>query len=612
MNRRERRAAVARGKASSSPADIADLTAQAKQAYQQGRLEQAEVICKQILARDASDKIGLNLLGVVYQSSGRHRLAIKKFTDVIALDALDAICHYNIACSYQLLGQRHDAAVHFKRAIGLGMGDEKDVEEFIMQNPVVVACVGRTVDRLRAADKPEVLFGAADLAAIADDILLRCALELVMLRGVTLELFLTQLRLALLRLADANVSHGAAVDDGVIGLFCALAQQCFINEYVFAQSEMETALAGRLHDLLERQSAAGGYISPLLLAAVAAYVPLHSLPGAQALLDRAWPSYAADLLRQHIREPAEEQSYRRTIPALTAIEDETSLRVMQQYEENPYPRWTTNRLAVLTDDMKRQAGAAHSGASGPSRDILIAGCGSGQHAVEIAQYFPDARVLAVDISRPSLAYAQRKTREQGLCNIEYAQADILQLGGLGRTFDRIGAIGVLHHLADPQAGWRILLSLLRPHGIMRLGLYSEAARRAVVEARALIAGRRLGATAENIRAFRQTILRSSDDPRWKMLLGTGDFYSMSGCRDLLFNVMEHRFTVAEIAAFLRQHGLAFLGFELDARTIEKFQQQYPDALTDLDCWAAFEAANPQTFRQMYIFSVCRDEQAGAE
>ena len=42
------------------------------------------------------------------------------------------------------------------------------------------------------------------------------------------------------------------------------------------------------------------------------------------------------------------------------------------------------------------------------------------------------------------------TRKAGLHNVEYAQADILKLGTLGRSFDRIEAMGVLHHLADPK------------------------------------------------------------------------------------------------------------------------------------------------------------------
>ena len=125
----------------------------------------------------------------------------------------------------------------------------------------------------------------------------------------------------------------------------------------------------------------------------------------------------------------------------------------------------------------------------------------------------------------------------------------------------------------------------------------------------LFAERGYRATPDGIRALRQTIIRNRSELRWKMLLATADdFYSMSGCRDLFFNVMEHRFTIRQIASLLDERGLSFLGFELDSKIIEKFQQQYPgaEALANLDFWDAFEAANPQTFRHMYVFSVRKD------
>ena len=104
-------------------------------------------------------------------------------------------------------------------------------------------------------------------------------------------------------------------------------------------------------------------------------------------------------------------------------------------------------------------------------------------------------MLAVDLSLTSLAYAVRKTRELGIGNIEYRQADILALGALTERFDVVDCTGVLHHLADPVAGWRILCSLLRPGGLMRIGLYSEQARRHVVRAREFIAAGRVPAHA---------------------------------------------------------------------------------------------------------------------
>ncbi len=614
MNRRERRAAAVRGKAapSSAPADIAALMAEANEDYRQRRLAQAEIICTQILARAPSHATCLNLLGVLHQTSGRHRQAIKLFAKAIAVDDLDAGFQYNIACSYQALGERAPAAVHFKNAILLGMNGKKSVEEFVMENAVVRQCIGRIVDGNLSVEKKEVLFSATDIAAIANDIFLRCALELTTIHGEMLELFLTNLRSVLLRVASRGAFNAAEVnehvDEHLVELFCALAQQCFINEYVFAQTDEEAKQASRIRDLLLEQLAGGSVVSPLLLAAVAAYFPLRALPAAKSPLTLQWPHCAADLLRLQVREPLQEAEDRPTIPALTAIDDAVSIAVMQQYDENPYPRWTINPFTVLAADRRRQAQPVDRSAPLRGQDVLIAGCGTGQHPFSNAQYSPEARILALDISRTSLAYARRKTREAGLRNIEYAQADILKLAAIGRAFDRIESVGVLHHLADPKAGWRVLLSLLAPNGTMRIGLYSEAARHAVVEARALIAERGYRATAEDIRALRQTIIR---DQRWNMLLKTSDFYSMSGCRDLLFNVMEHRFTIPEIAAFLNEHGLLFHGFELEPKIIERFQRQYAgaDALTNLENWHDFEMANPDTFWHMYLFTVSRDERA---
>jgi SAM-dependent methyltransferase len=614
MNRSQRRAfARGKGAAGSTPADVAALMDEAVLAYRQGQRGQAAAICKQILARTPEHAGALNLSGILHQAADNHRLAVKMLQKALAQNDLDAACHYNIATSYQALGQPSAAATHFKRAIALGLSG-RDVEQFVQQNEIIGRCVRQITE-----DKPgqpivrragfEAGFEADDLAAIATNIFLRCALQTNIIRGVPLELFLTNLRSALLRRALANVAGSLKVDDEIVALFCALAQQCFLNEYVFAQSDEETRDADRLREMLSQKVSSGSEIAPSLLAAVAAYFPLHSLPEAQSLLAAAWPDAVGDLLRQQVREPLEEADDKRAIPALTPITDKVSQAVREQYEENPYPRWTLNPLAGLASAIREQAQAEDGGAASQARDILIAGCGTGEHPLDIAQKLPRARLLAVDLSLGSLAYARRKTREEGVNNVEYAQADILNLQGIGRTFNRIESVGVLHHLADLKAGWRVLLSLLAPNGVMRVGLYSEAARRSIVEARALVARRGYQATAAGIRALRQDIIREREDPRWRLVVTTVDFYSLSGCRDMFFNVMEHRLTIPEIAAFLNEQKLSFLGFELDPETIKKFGEQHPGekALVNLDDWHSFELANPTTFRNMYVFSIRKNE-----
>ena len=201
----------------------------------------------------------------------------------------------------------------------------------------------------------------------------------------------------------------------------------------------------------------------------------------------------------------------------------------------------------------------------------------------------------------SLAYARRKAREANVRNIEFAQADIMNLGSIGRNFDRIEVIGVLHHLEDPLAGWRILLSLLRPGGVMLVGLYSVTARQGINAARAFVSERGYQPTADGIRACRQELIRRESSGRSSNAIN--DFFTMSECRDLLFHVMEHQFTIARIKAFVTEQRLTFLGFNIDKANLDRFQRQFPgsDALVDLDRWERFEAANPRTFIQTYLF-----------
>jgi SAM-dependent methyltransferase len=611
MNRKERRAAVARGTTAAGPLPpgTATLIAEATQAFGAGQTLRAEAICQRILAQAPAHAPSLNLLGLISQASGRDRPAIKMFAKAIAANDQDAACHYNIGLSYQRVNERAAAAAHFKKAIDLGLSG-KAVDGLLLQNPEIVDGIKRVAARTGAAPVNSDPSDEPEIAKIAKDVFLQCALQSILICSLPIECLLTHLRRALLRRAHAAAFDRLPVEHDALALFCALAQQCFIGEYVFAQSDDETALLNRLCDVLPQLLSAGRAVPPVLLAGIGAYLPLHALPGAQSLLTKSWPKCVDDLLHQQVRGPLKEAEELRAIPALTAIDDAVSISVMEQYEESPYPRWATNPLAAPRRN-ERPSEVQRYPLVCPE-EILVAGCGTGQHAFYVAQQTPQARILAVDLSRTSLAYARRKTRDAGLGNIEYAQADILKLATIGRTFDRIEAMGVLHHLAEPKAGLRALLSLLRPGGIIRLGLYSEAARSVIVRARALISERGYAATPWGIRALRQAMI--SDPGRWSHILATSaDFHSMSGCRDLLFNVMEHKFTIPQLAALLDESDLCFLGFELDPVAVQRFQQQYPDAraMTNLDDWHAFEIANPDTFSRMYVFSARKGERSAS-
>jgi SAM-dependent methyltransferase len=199
-----------------------------------------------------------------------------------------------------------------------------------------------------------------------------------------------------------------------------------------------------------------------------------------------------------------------------------SAAVRSQYEANPYPRWL--RIERTSRSRRSRASCAasfpHADLAGlpdaPAR-ILVAGCGTGRHPIGTARRFPESSILAVDLSLTSLAYAVRKTRELGIRNIDYRQADLLLLGALPERFDVVDCTGCCIHLEDPVAGWRVLCSLLRPGGVMRVGLYSELARRHVVRARELIAASGFAPTPSGIRACRAAILAGRTIRYWHAL-----------------------------------------------------------------------------------------------
>lgn len=453
-----------------------------------------------------------------------------------------------------------------------------------------------------------VLFGTRGLAAIADDALLRALLESAPVCDIAMERFLTNARSCLLE-AAARETGGREPSPPVLGLHCAIARQCFINEYVFACAEDEFDRACALRDSLAAALEAGENVPAAWLPSVASYFPLDSLPGASRLCTLPWPGEVGALLTQQVREPEEERQLRATIPQRTRVEAEVSRRVRDQYEENPYPRWVklapSGRPKDLVAVLRERFPLAPIGPAGsPDRiDVLVAGCGTGQHPLETARRLRGARILAIDLSSASLAYAMRKTREAGVTGIEYAQADLLELESLGRHFDLIESAGVLHHLADPFAGWRVLLSLLRPGGFMRLGFYSELARRDIVRTRNLIAAMGYGSTADEVRRCRQELVRLGAGHDLGAVFTLPDFFSTSACRDLLFHVQEHRMTLAAIDAFLRDRGLAFLGFDVDPQVLREYARRFPEdrAAIRLDQWQRFEEDNPDTFLGMYQF-----------
>jgi 2-polyprenyl-3-methyl-5-hydroxy-6-metoxy-1,4-benzoquinol methylase len=530
--------------------------------------------------------------------------AVRAYKRILALKADHAEACNNIGRILQAQGRIDDASNYYARSLAL-------MPQLLEQYAGICATLFSLLPKLEEAVRRQAaawpqhltldeLFGNS-LGTVAANPLFLQLLQSTPVRDVGFERLLTSLRHSLLM-----AENGLSAPDHLIAFACALAKQCFINEYVFAVTQHEVERVGHITDTIAGALAQGAAIAPMQLAALAMFVPLHTLPLAATLPERRWPRAIGEILDQQIGNRVRELKLRDSIPRLTAIEDEISQRVRQQYEESPYPRWVhaADQVVPVSIDQYLR-GQFPTGAFTPlnkteNLDVLVAGCGTGQIAIASAQKYLGARVLAVDLSLSSLCYAKRSTPGEIASRIEYAQADILKLASLERTFDVIDCSGVLHHMAEPFEGWRILLTLLRPGGFMHIGLYSETGRRDIWEARKLIAERGFEATPDAIRRCRQELLKT---PLVSVTRFT-DFFTTSECRDLLFHVHEARLSIPMLKAFIARHGLKFLGFEFDLPAIQRYRSYFTSsgwAWTDLDRWAAFESEKPDTFSGMYQF-----------
>ena len=465
--------------------------------------------------------------------------------------------------------------------------------------------LARALDQLQARELSieELDQIASKISTIAPLLLL---LEQTPLPDWSLEKLLVKLRCHMLIQRKSGV-HFSQFES----LAVSLAHQCYLNEYCYITTEEEEFLVDSLVSEIRKTVDLGLAPDSADLSLVGCYRPLRALNFISSVRHLLVDDKIEGLCREQIDNPACELINARDVKKFKPIVDAMSLEVASQYEHNPYPRWTTLPLGKSLDLERYIARYLFSSSSEikypTAPDVLIAGCGTGRQSIMFASSIKDSSLLAVDLSASSLGYAIRKTNEIGLKNIKYMQADILDLGELGTTFDVVECVGVLHHMKDPMAGWQVLSSLLKTDGLMHIALYSETARQAsgVVSLRNRFKSYQNNASTEIIRELRAAVVSEiSSNPMHEMVSRSRDFYTISGVRDLICHVNEYRFTVPKIKVACATLGLEFLGFNPRIEGISKdFLKCYPGdtSLNDLDMWEQYEIDNPHIFSSMYDF-----------
>jgi SAM-dependent methyltransferase len=105
----------------------------------------------------------------------------------------------------------------------------------------------------------------------------------------------------------------------------------------------------------------------------------------------------------------------------------------------------------------------------PGKRGLDAGCGFGRHLFYAAEF--GAEMVGVDFSD---AIEAARANTAGLKNVDLVQADIYRLPFREAAFDFAYSLGVLHHLPDPERGFRALVPLVKPGGVVSVWVYSTA------------------------------------------------------------------------------------------------------------------------------------------
>lgn len=395
--------------------------------------------------------------------------------------------------------------------------------------------------------------------------------------------------------ANQNIEH-------YLPFISALACQTLLNHHLYPRSATEIELLGKL-DLSPD--------SPHLLVNIALKVCYANFEQSidiwqenkETLQLSTLYNLTSDLkLYEAVLEEA------KTSENTIGIEDSTSKVVQRFYTENPYPKYKAlNASTITVNDMlvflNKKTLATPS--------ILIAGCGTGLQAIEMAFANPKAKVTAIDLSPTSLAYARLMAEKFEVTNIHFQLLDILAVESLKQSFDFIMCTGVLHHMDSPQLGLNAITKVLKTKGTMILGLYSTLARIELKEmkaqALAYLAMDEKKLTKNDISLWRSKLtIEQQQLPRYCRQ----DIFNLNGVMDCLFHPQEAEYSPLEIESLLNKAGLTFEKMAIPARNrivykqaLEKLYNETPTE--SLASWHDFELNNPDFFKGMINFFVSK-------
>ena len=206
-------------------------------------------------------------------------------------------------------------------------------------------------------------------------------------------------------------------------------------------------------------------------------------------------------------------------------------------------------------------------------DILIAGCGTNQAAV-FAYTNRASKVVAIDVSQPSLDHSKYLKDKYALKNLELRLLPIEEVPTLKQYFDLIISTWVLHHLAEPKVGMKALADVLRPYGVAAIMLYARYGRAGVEMMQAIFREMGLGQDDESLRMVKAAIASlAASHPVKGYVSIAPDLAFDAGMVDTFLHGRDRSYTVEDCLDLVSSAGLEFQDWFLKT-------SYYPPTLTE--------------------------------
>jgi SAM-dependent methyltransferase len=231
------------------------------------------------------------------------------------------------------------------------------------------------------------------------------------------------------------------------------------------------------------------------------------------------------------------------IPNLRLERDARTEAVRRFYARAPFPGYRPRESfasVCARAERSRFARLLNAAIPGDAR-LLEIGCGTGQMSLYLAR--ADRLVIGADLTRESLRLGEEAARRFGLARVQFVETELHRPGLRAGAFDVVYASGVLHHTPNPRQSFACIVSLVRPGGIIIVGLYHALAR---IPLRL----RRLVARLSRYRwvPFDPVLRERHAEPARRD----------AWLRDQYQHPEEHRHTLGEVQSWFKENGVDYL------------------------------------------------------